>query len=392
MINNFTLQVATTYIFGSDAEESIGKKLADSGYTTALVHYEDKSHAINSGLLDKVIANLHREGLKVIRHGGVVPNPRLHVVENGIALAKSNHVDVIIAIGGGSVIDSSKAIALGAANTEPVWDYFQEKLAPEKTLPVAVVLTNPSSGSEASQVSVITNRKTGEKLTLSNPLLRPAFAFMNPELSTTVPLYATACGIVDMFSHICERYFTPSHDFGFVDYLAEGALRAIVQYGELLVQHPRNVTFRSEMMWASTMAQNNILCVGREEDWSTHIIANEISAKYDVAHGATLSIIMCSWMRYVYESNPRRFARFAREVFGVRDETMDFAEQAKQGIEATRAFFQRLGMPTSFHDADIPTGGVEDMLNKIHFGPHHTIGSVQPLNREDCAHIFEASF
>lgn len=267
---------------------------------------------------------------------------------------------------------------------------FHRQSAGRAHLPVAVVLTCPASGSESSQVAVINNEHEHSKLTLSEPVLRPAFAFMNPELSVTVPAFPTACGIVDMFSHICERYFSADNEIGVIDRMAEGALRTLVDVGPKSLADLADYDLRAQIMWISTIAQNNTLGVGREQDWSTHLIANELSALYDTPHGATLSIIMGSWMRVASEKAPFRFARYATEVFDIRPGSMNETELARRGIAATESFFRSLGMPVSFKDFDLPGDGIERMLDNIDFyGPDATIGSIARLDRDDCRRIYE---
>ncbi|MDB6595707.1 iron-containing alcohol dehydrogenase [Bifidobacterium longum] len=389
-MRDFTICIGTTFVFGRDAETKVGDELGAKGVSRVLIHHDGGAYLETSGLLDAVRRSLGRAGISYTELGGVKPNPRLTLVREGIAIAKARNVDAVVAIGGGSVIDSAKAIALGAAGERDVWDYFTGKVPVERTLPVAVVLTCPASGSESSQVAVINNEHEHSKLTLSEPVLRPTFAFMNPELSVTVPAFPTACGIVDMFSHICERYFSADNEIGVIDRMAEGALRTLVDVGPKSLADLADYDLRAQIMWISTIAQNNTLGVGREQDWSTHLIANELSALYDTPHGATLSIIMGSWMRVASEKAPFRFARYATEVFGIRPGSMNETELARRGIAATESFFRSLGMPVSFKDFDLPGDGIERMLDNIDFyGPDATIGSIARLDRDDCRRIYE---
>lgn len=389
-MRDFTICIGTTFVFGRDAETKVGDELGAKGVSRVLIHHDGGAYLETSGLLDAVRHSLGRAGISYTELGGVKPNPRLTLVREGIAIAKARNVDAVVAIGGGSVIDSAKAIALGAAGERDVWDYFTGKVPVERTLPVAVVLTCPASGSESSQVAVINNEHEHSKLTLSEPVLRPAFAFMNPELSVTVPAFPTACGIMDMFSHICERYFSAGNEIGVIDRMAEGALRTLVDVGPKSLADLADYDLRAQIMWISTIAQNNTLGVGREQDWSTHLIANELSALYDTPHGATLSIIMGSWMRVASEKAPFRFARYATEVFGTRPGSMNETELARRGIAATESFFRSLGMPVSFKDFDLPGDGIERMLDNIDFyGPDATIGSIARLDRDDCRRIYE---
>lgn len=393
MIRDFDLCIGTSFIFGHDAEHRVGAKLAEQGVKRVLIHHDGGDYLRTSGLLDAVRSSLDKAGISYVELGGVQPNPRLSLVRAGIALARSEQVDAVVAIGGGSVIDSAKAIAVGVACDRDVWDYFTGAAEPSDTLPVAAVLTLPASGSESSKVAVITNDEDHAKLLVSLPVLRPAFAFMNPALTVTVPAYPTACGIVDMFSHVCERYFSDDVEWGVTDRMCEGVLRTLVDVGPRCMAELSAYSLRAEIMWISTIAQNNTLSIGRNEDWSVHTIANEISALYDTAHGATLSIVMGSWMRVASERAPRRFARYAQEVFGLEpkrsgNETDAVRELAVRGIEATEAFFRSLGMPVGFADAGLPTDGVERMLDRIVFyGDDHAIGAVARLDRDDCRRI-----
>ena len=393
MFKDFALQIGTKFVFGRDAECKVGAELAQLGAGKALIHHDGSSYLEDTGLLPAIRNSLAAEGIGYVELAGVQPNPRLSLVREGIDLAKRIGVDAVLAIGGGSAIDSAKAIALGAASDCDVWDYFTGAATPTRTLPVAVVLTLPASGSESSQVAVINNTEKGMKLLVSAPVVRPALAFMNPKLSTTLPAFQTACGIVDMFSHICERYFTDDPEFGVIDGMAEAVLRTLCDIGPKCLAEPDNYDHRAQIMWISTIAQNNTLGVGRDQDWSTHIIGNELSALYDIPHAATLSIVMGSWMRVACTGNPARFARYAREVFGLEDEAGDVSTLASRGIEATEAFFRSLGMPVSFIEFGVPTNEVDRMLDNIEFfGPDQAIGSVARLNRDDCRRVYEAAF
>lgn len=225
---------------------------------------------------------------------------------------------------------------------------------------------------------------------ISHPVLRPVLAFMNPGLTCSLPGFLTACGITDMFSHVCERYFSPDEEIGVIDRMAEGILRTLIDIGPRVLEEPQNYALRGELMWIGTIAHNNTVGIGRVQDWATHEIGNELSALYDTPHGATLSIIMGSWMRYVYEKKPERFARYAQEVFGVKWEPEHTLEAAYEGIIKTEAYFRRLGMPVSFREFGVPEDGIEQMIDRIAFrGDDKCIGGIVRLNREDCRKIFE---
>lgn len=395
MINDFDFFLNTKFIFAHNAEDRVGSEMALSGITKVLIHHDSGDYLETSGLLKRVRSSLTDAGVEYIELGGVQPNPRLSLVREGIVLAKTKNIEGVIAIGGGSVIDSAKAIALGAASETDVWNFFLNNVKPKNSLPVGAIVTLPASGSESSKVVVINNGETHQKLLLSDPIVRPRFAFMNPALTTTVPTFPTACGIVDMFSHVCERYFNDDYNWGVADRMCEGVLRTLVDVGTRCVHAPEDYNLRAELMWISSLAQNNTLSIGRDEDWVTHILANEISALYDTPHGATLSIIMGSWMRVAAGKEPRRFARYAQKVFdidpGVSPKTQeDETEIARKGILATEKFFKSLGMPTSFSDARLPRDGIKKMLNQISFSSkNETIGSVAKLSRTDCFNIFK---
>lgn len=389
MLGDFDIQIATRFVFGRGAESRVGEELRALGAHKALVHYDGGDYLEKSGLLDTVRSSLEGSGLDYVELGGVLPNPRLSLVRQGIRICRSEGVDAIVAVGGGSSIDSAKAIGLGAATETDVWEFFKGTAVPTKTLPVAAIITCPASGSESSQVVVVNNEDEHAKLLVSLPVVRPAVALMNPELSMTLPPRQTACGLVDMFCHVCERYFTDDADFGVLDRMSEGVLRTIVEIGPRLMDDPTSYELRSEAMWAATVAQNNSIGMGRNQDWATHALSNELSALYDTPHGMTISAIMPSWMRYVYRENPRRFARFAREVFALKNEDMDLEALSLAGIEATERFFKALGMPVSMADLGIGAEGIDAMLDAIEFfGEDEAIGSVMRLRREDSAAIF----
>lgn len=393
MLQDFNICINTNFVFGKDALNQIGSKLKQMGIQKALIHHDNGKFLYDGGLLDRIKKQLSQEGIESLELGGVLPNPRLSLVREGIYLAKKEQVDMVLAIGGGSVIDSAKAIGLGAVSDTDVWDYFTGAEIPERSLPIGVILTCPATGSESSDVAVINHVELGKKLLVSSPVIRPAVAFMNPQLTCSLPPFLTACGVVDMFSHVCERYFTPDLEIGVIDRMAEGILKTLVDIGPRVLQEPDNYAYRAEIMWIGSIAHNDTVGIGRVQDWSTHVIGNELSALYDTPHGATLSIIMGAWMRYVYQEKPERFARFAKEVFGVQWNGNNTLEAAFQGILKTEEYFRSMGMPVSFEDYGIPTDEVEKMLDQIAFsGEDDSIGGIKRLNREDCRRIFETAF
>lgn len=393
MLQDFNICIDTKFVFGKDAQNQIGRELKQMGIHKVLIHHDNGKFLYDTGLLEQVDKLLKQEGIETLELGGVLPNPRLSLVREGISLAKEEQVDLVLAIGGGSVIDSAKAIGLGAVTDTDVWEFFTGNAVPEKSLPTGVILTCPATGSESSAVSVVNNTDVGMKLLVSNPVVRPAIAFMNPELTYSLPKFLTACGVVDMFSHVCERYFTPDSEIGVIDRMSEGILKTLVEIGPKVLEEPSNYSYRAEIMWIGTIAHNNTVGIGRVQDWATHEIGNELSALYDTPHGATLSIIMGSWMRYIYQKSPERFARYAKEVFGVEWTKENTLEAAYAGILKTEEYFRSMGMPVSFGDFKVPTDEVEKMLDQIAFrGEDDSIGGIVRLNREDCRRIYEMAF
>lgn len=393
MLQNFDIRIGTQFVFGKGIVCQVGKQLRKKHICRVLIHHDGGKFLYDSGVLDQIEESLQAESITSVELGGVLPNPRLSLVREGIELAKREKVDMILAVGGGSVIDSAKAIALGAATEGDVWDYFTGKKQPVTTLPVAAFVTYPASGSESSAVTVVNNTDEGKKLLVSNEIVRPAIAFMDPALTTTLPNFLSACGVVDMFSHVCERYFSPDEEIGVIDRMAEGILKTIVEIGPKVLKEPGNYSYRADLMWIATIAQNNSVGIGRTQDWATHEIGNELSALYDTPHGATISIIMGAWMRYVYKNNPVRFSRYAKEIFGVDSDGKTAEDVAYEGIIRTEEFFKALGMPTSFKDFNIPTDGIEDMLDRIAFyGEDASIGGIVRLNRDDCRVIYQLAF
>lgn len=393
MLQDFNICIDTKFVFGKDAQNQIGRELKQMGIHKVLIHHDNGKFLYDTGLLEQVDKLLKQEGIETLELGGVLPNPRLSLVREGIALAKKEQVDLVLAIGGGSVIDSAKAIGLGAVTDTDVWEFFTGNAMPEKSLPTGVILTCPATGSESSAVTVVNHTDIGMKLLVSSPVVRPAIAFMNPELTYSLPKFLTACGVVDMFSHVCERYFTPDSEIGVIDRMSEGILKTLVEIGPKVLEEPSNYSYRAEIMWIGTIAHNNTVGIGRVQDWATHEIGNELSALYDTPHGATLSIIMGSWMRYVYQKSPERFARYAKEVFGVEWTKENTLEAAYAGILKTEEYFRSMGMPVSFGDFKVPTDEVEKMLDRIAFrGEDDSIGGIVRLNREDCRRIYEMAF
>ena len=302
-------------------------------------------------------------------------------------MCKAHQIDFILAVGGGSVIDSAKAIGFGAKYDGDVWDFFTYKVPVTETIPLGVILTIPAAGSESSSGTVITNEEGWFKKGAGGLVARPKFAVMNPELTFTLPSYQTACGAADMMAHVFERYFTNEPNVEFTDELCEATLRTIIKHTKIAIQDPTDYAARAELMWAGTIAHNGLLGTGRIEDWSSHLIEHELSALYDIAHGAGLAIIFPHWMLFTYKQDIPRFARFANKVFGVELDFHNLEKTAIEGIERLKQFFKEIGLPTSFKEANLPTDRIDEMAEKI--ASNRTIGSFVTLTKDDIIQIYQ---
>jgi alcohol dehydrogenase YqhD (iron-dependent ADH family) len=378
-MTNFTFFLPTKFLFGKGVEAETGKETALHS-RKVLLHYGQGSIK-KSGLYDRVCRSLREAGVQFTELAGVVPNPRLALVRQGIELCRKEKIDFILAVGGGSVIDSAKAISIGVPYQGDVWDFFQRKATIQSALPVGVVLTIPAAGSEASNGMVVTNEEGLYKRDAGSELVRPRFAILNPELTLTLPARDTANGVADILAHILERYFTQEPGVDLTDRLCEAAMQAVMRTALLLRAEPNNYDYRAQIMWASTIAHNDILGLGRVGDWASHMIEHELSGIYDVAHGAGLSVIFPAWMRYLYKREVQRFAQFAVRVFGL---PMDFEKPeatALAGIRRLESFFHELGLPVTLGELGVPTDRLEEMARKsIERGP---LGSFAKLEKKD---------
>ncbi|MFN2340278.1 MAG: iron-containing alcohol dehydrogenase [Halanaerobium sp.] len=386
-MQNFTFQNTTKIVFGKDTEKEVGEYTAEHG-SKVLVHYGGGSIK-KYGTYDKVLESLEKAGVEHVELGGVEPNPKLELVKEGIELAKEENVDFILAVGGGSVIDSAKAISVGYFYEGDVWDFFTREAKITEVLPIGVVLTIPAAGSESSNGAVVTKMDGMYKRDIGSELLRPQFAIMNPELTFTLPDYQTACGAVDIMSHIMERYFTNTENVEFTDRLSESTLKTIIKNVPQVLENNENYAARSEIMWAGTIAHNDLLGTGREEDWSSHGMEHELSGIYDVAHGAGLAVVFPAWMNYVYQHDLERFAQFAVRVWDVDPDFKDLEWTARQGIKKTKEFFSSIGMPVTLKELDIPAERLEEMAEKAtENGP---IGNFVNLETEDVLNIYQSA-
>ncbi|MDE6850546.1 MAG: iron-containing alcohol dehydrogenase [Clostridia bacterium] len=391
-MNDFIYNAPTKVYFGLKSDEKLTEIIAESGCKCVLLHYGGGS-AVKSGLIKRVKWALERADVKVVELGGVKPNPRLSLVYEGIELCKSSGADFILAVGGGSVIDSAKAIGMGAAGGGDVWDYYAEKRTPQKTLPVGVILTVAAAGSEMSKSSVITNDFLQIKRGRNAELSRPVFAILNPELTTTVPAYPTACGCADIFMHTLERYLVGGETLKLTDSMAEALMTTVISASKTVMRDLTNLDARSDVMWAGSLSHNGLTGCGNDGgDWCTHSLGHELSAKYDVAHGASLTAVWGSWARYVYKNCLNRFHKFAVQVMGVRPNGTR-AELALKGIEAAEEWFESLGMPTSIKALGVEPSqdDLKEMAEKWAENNGGEKGSCKKLKKSDALAIYTAA-
>lgn len=389
---NFNYYTPTKVVFGKETEKQVGRLIKEFGGSRVLIHYGGKS-AVRSGLINQVKEALDNEQIPHVELGGVVPNPHLGKVREGIALAKAAGVDFILAVGGGSVIDSAKAIAYALADPErDVWELFQHTRKAKGCLPVASVLTIAAAGSEMSNSCVITNEETGEKRSYNDDIARPKFAIMNPELTMTLPDYQTQAGATDIMMHTMERYFTQGGNMELTDELAEGLLRTVMKYAEILHADPANYEARAEVMWASSLAHNGLTgCGNNGGDFASHMLEHEMGGMFDVTHGAGLAAVWPSWARYVYREDLPRFVRYAVKVMGVNPEGKTEEDVALEGIHKMEEFYHRIGMPVNMRELGIaPTDEqIREMAEScVRASADGHIGSAKVLYLEDMIAIY----
>lgn len=389
-MNSFVQYTPTKVVFGDGAEDSLEGIIKERGAKSVLLLY-GQSSAAKSGLIWRVKEQIKRSGAKCAELGGIVPNPHLSLVYEGISLCKENKTDLILAVGGGSVIDTAKAVGMGAANDGDVWDYYSKKRVPKKTLPVGVILTLAASGSETSNSSVITNEKKGLKRGLNVELSRPVFALLNPALTLGVPPFITACGCADIFMHTLERYLTGGETLALTDSLAEALMRSVMYSSKSVMKNGDDLTARANLMWAGSLSHNGVMGFGTDGgDWCVHSLGHELSALFNTPHGAALTALWGSWARYVYKSCLNRFHLFAVQVMGVRPNGTR-EELALKGIEAAEEWFASLGLPTSIRQlkVDVVEQDLNFMADKCAEGCGGSKGSCQILHRDDMLAIYK---
>lgn len=388
-MNNFQYYTPTKVVFGKNTESQVGALVKEQGCKKVLVHYGSGS-VKRSGLLDRIFASLTEAGVEYTELGGAVPNPRLSLVYQGIELCRKEGVDFVLAVGGGSAIDSAKGIAYGVPYEGDVWDFYGKKLPISAALPIGVVLTLAATGSEMSNSSVITNEDGWLKRGSNSDLGRPRFAVLNPELTYTLPEYQTMSGCVDIMMHTLERWFSHEKDTSLTDYLAEGVLKTVMQAAKVLLKDPQNYDARAEVMWAGSLSHNGLTGCGRAGDWACHQLEHELSGMFDVAHGAGLSAVWGSWARYVYKSDPDRFAKLFVDVLGVPYDYADPERTVLAGIEAMEEFFRSIRMPVSLGELGVEPSDeqIKELAYKCSFQETRTIGGVQKLGRADMEEIY----
>lgn len=385
-MNNFNFYSPTEFVFGRDTENNCGALVKKYGGSKVLLHYGSGS-AVKSGLIDRVKSSLDSCGIHYVELGGVQPNPRDTLVYKGIELCRSEGVDFILSVGGGSCIDSSKAIALGVMYDGDFWDFYGTDKEIEAALPVGTVLTIAAAGSEGSGASVITKEDGMLKRSVGSDILRPRFSILNPQLTQTLPAYQTACGATDIMAHVFERYFTRTPEVEITDRLCEAVLLTMIKETPRAIENPDNYDARANIMWAGTVAHNDIIGVGRSQDWNSHGIEHELSGLYDCAHGAGLAVIMPAWMEFVCNHNVMRFAQMAVRIWGCEMNFENPEATARKGIACFRNFLRSIGMPVNFKELGAKPEDIPVLVEKFGLGDGKTGGFVS-LSSEDIAEIY----
>ena len=389
MMQSFVQYTPTKVVFGKDTQKEAGKLVSELGITKVFLVYGGGS-VIRSGLLDEIKKSLDEEHISYEELGGVKPNPRLSFARKGVEKAIAFGAELILAVGGGSAIDTAKGIAIGAANPgTDIWEFWKRRAPLTRSMPVGVVLTIPAAGSETSDSAVLTNAEAGEKRGLNTPFNRPAFAILDPLLAATLPVHQVACGVSDILMHTLDRYFNPVTDNALTDELAEALLRVVLEYGPAAVRDAHDETAMSEIMWAGSLSHNGLTGLGGRKDFATHQLGHALSEKFDVYHGDSLTAVWSSWARSVMDESPARFARFARNVWHV--EEADDTAAALAGIAKQEAFFQSIGMPVRLGELSCgrqDEAGLADLASRCSYGKTRTIGTFRVLDYESILAIY----
>jgi alcohol dehydrogenase len=389
-MDNFIFRNPTKIIFGKNTEETVGSEVLN--YSKNILFVYGGQSIKRTGLYDKVISSLNKNGISVAELPGVKPNPRLSLVREGIMLCREKGIDFILAVGGGSAIDTAKAIAMGAVYEGDVWDFFTGKAEPEKELPVGTILTIPAAGSEASNGCVITNEDGWYKRAADFSLNYPAFSILNPELAYTLPKYQMASGGADILAHLMERYFTNSKDVELIDRLIESTMKTVIKYLPGMIDNTGGYQAFAEVMWSGTIAHNNLLNTGRVGDWASHCIEHEVSGIYDVAHGAGLAVVFPAWMKYVYKHDVNRFVQFAVRVFNVENSFWDPERTALEGIRRLEDFMHSIGLTTSLKELISEDNRLKEMAEKGTDFDTKTIGNFVKLTSKDIYEILKIAY
>jgi alcohol dehydrogenase YqhD (iron-dependent ADH family) len=386
-VENFNFYSPTEFVFGKDTEKEVGSLVKKYGAKKVFLHYGGGSIK-KTGLYERVTKTLKDAGVDYVELGGVKPNPVDSKVYEGIDLCKKENCDFMLAVGGGSVIDSAKAIAAGVKYDGDFWDFYDRKAVIEDALPVGTILTIPAAGSEGSSATVITKEDEGLKRGSGSNLLRPKFSIINPELTYTLPMWQTAAGIVDMMAHIFERYLSKTEDVILTDRLMESTLISIMEAARKILIQSDDYEARATICWAGTIAHNGILGVGREEDWTTHGLEHELSALYDMTHGAGLAVMFPAYMTYTLEEDLERYYRLATKVFGVPENHFDKRVAALEGIKRLKAFFKEIGMPITLEEAGAKKEDIPKLLKTLKINNGEKFGNFKSLTLEDAENIY----
>ena len=405
-MNDFVYYSPTKFVFGREAVKQTGAEMAAAGFGKTLLVYGQGS-VVRTGTLDRVKRSLEAAGIEYVEAGGARPNPEVNWVRDAIEAARANGVESVLAVGGGSTIDAAKAIAFGVPYDGDVWDFFAKGQKIEACLPIAVVLTIPAAGSEGSASCVISNDAENRKVGTSGDIFRPKLAIMDPTLTFTLPAYQTAAGVTDMIAHICERYFSGVDAVPVTDNIACGLIRALMEAAPAVMQDPEDYDARAQIMWAGTLAHNDLAGCGRSLSptaraggWESHALEHELSAHHpEITHGAGLAVVMPAWMLFVWKTNPQRFLDFARDVFGIEPVEEDLAphdeavsDAVNAGIDELQAFFQSLGMPTTLEDFGLTPDNIDPLLETLRQNKGEQFGAFQKLTLEDARSIYMSAF
>ncbi len=385
-MENFVFCNPTKIIFGRGTETKVGSEAAKIS-NKVLLHYGSGSIK-SSGLYDKIVQSLRENNVEFVELAGVKPNPRLSLVYEGIRLCREQNVGLILAVGGGSPIDSAKAIAAGVKYDGDVWDFFTGKATVKDALPLATILTIPAAGSEASTGCVITKEEGMLKRAFNSNHVYPRFSILNPELAFTLPPFQVACGVADIMAHLMERYFTNAYPVELTDRMIEGVLKTVINNAPTLLAEPQNYDAWAEVMWSGTVAHNNLLNTGRPGDWASHDIEHELSAQYDIAHGAGLAMVFPAWMKYVYKHDINRFAQFAVRVWNVEEDHFNREKTALAGIAKLEGFWSSLGLAVRLSAASLDDTHFNIMAGKCTADDTRTVGNFVKLGQKDVVNIY----